>query len=94
MYNRGARKIRIFADDDDRSYFTRLVGLTAQKYEVGITSMSLMSNHFHMSVRADGAVYLQAYVPHPGRDIRVFVVGGAARTSGYVGAPAAVALKL
>ncbi|HEY6003270.1 MAG TPA: RimK family alpha-L-glutamate ligase [Anaeromyxobacter sp.] len=27
----------------------------------------------------DGAVYLQSYVPHPGRDLRVFVVGGRAR---------------
>lgn len=30
-------------------------------------------------VARDGAVYLQAYVPHPGRDQRVFVVGGCAR---------------
>jgi ribosomal protein S6--L-glutamate ligase len=29
----------------------------------------------------DGAVYLQAYVPHPGRDLRVFVVGGRARAA-------------
>jgi tetrahydromethanopterin:alpha-L-glutamate ligase len=29
----------------------------------------------------DGAVYLQAYVPHPGRDIRVFVVGGDTRAA-------------
>lgn len=29
----------------------------------------------------DGAVYLQAYVPHPGRDLRVFVVGGVARAA-------------
>lgn len=29
----------------------------------------------------DGAVYLQAFVPHPGRDLRVFVVGGRARAS-------------
>lgn len=27
----------------------------------------------------DGALYLQSYVPHPGRDMRVFVVGGRAR---------------
>jgi tetrahydromethanopterin:alpha-L-glutamate ligase len=27
-------------------------------------------------VERDGAVYLQAYVPHPGRDARVFVVAG------------------
>jgi ribosomal protein S6--L-glutamate ligase len=29
----------------------------------------------------DGAVYLQAYVPHPGRDVRVFVVDGEARAA-------------
>jgi ribosomal protein S6--L-glutamate ligase len=29
----------------------------------------------------DGAVYLQAYVPHPGQDLRVFVVGGRARAA-------------
>jgi tetrahydromethanopterin:alpha-L-glutamate ligase len=32
-------------------------------------------------VARDGAVYLQAYVPHPGRDLRVFVVGGRARAA-------------
>lgn len=32
-------------------------------------------------VRRDGAVYLQAFVPHPGRDLRVFVVGGRARAA-------------
>jgi tetrahydromethanopterin:alpha-L-glutamate ligase len=30
-------------------------------------------------VGRDGAVYLQAYVAHPGKDLRVFVVGGRAR---------------
>jgi tetrahydromethanopterin:alpha-L-glutamate ligase len=29
----------------------------------------------------DGAVYLQEYVPHPGRDLRVFVVGGRAQAA-------------
>jgi RimK family alpha-L-glutamate ligase len=32
-------------------------------------------------IARDGAVYLQAYVPHPGRDVRVFVVGGRARAA-------------
>jgi ribosomal protein S6--L-glutamate ligase len=32
-------------------------------------------------VERDGAVYLQAWVPHPGRDLRVFVVGGTARAA-------------
>jgi ribosomal protein S6--L-glutamate ligase len=36
----------------------------------------------------EGAVYLQAYVPHPGRDLRVFVVGGRARAAIARHAPA------
>ncbi len=32
-------------------------------------------------VARDGGVYLQAYVAHPGRDLRVFVVGGVARAA-------------
>jgi ribosomal protein S6--L-glutamate ligase len=32
-------------------------------------------------VERDGAVYLQAWVPHPGQDLRVFVVGGVARVA-------------
>lgn len=32
-------------------------------------------------VERDGAVYLQAYVPHPGRDLRIFVVGGEVRAT-------------
>ena len=32
-------------------------------------------------VRRDGAVYLQAFVPHPGTDLRIFVVGGHARAT-------------
>jgi ribosomal protein S6--L-glutamate ligase len=32
-------------------------------------------------VERDGAVYLQSWVPHPGRDLRVFVVGGRARAA-------------
>jgi tetrahydromethanopterin:alpha-L-glutamate ligase len=36
----------------------------------------------------DGAVYLQEYVPHPGRDLRVFVVGGETRAAIVRHAPA------
>ncbi len=32
-------------------------------------------------VERDHGVYLQAYVPHPGRDLRVFVVGGKVRAA-------------
>lgn len=36
----------------------------------------------------DGAVYLQAFAPHPGRDLRIFVVGGRARAAIERHAPA------
>ncbi len=39
-------------------------------------------------VARDHGVYLQAYVPHPGRDLRVFVVGGLARAAIVRTAPA------
>jgi ribosomal protein S6--L-glutamate ligase len=35
-------------------------------------------NRVRERVAREGAIYLQAYVPHPGRDLRVFVVGGRA----------------
>ncbi len=39
-------------------------------------------------VEREHGVYLQAYVPHPGRDVRVFVVGGTARAAIERTAPA------
>jgi ribosomal protein S6--L-glutamate ligase len=36
----------------------------------------------------EGMVYLQAYVPHPGRDVRLFVVGGRVRAAVERRAPA------
>jgi ribosomal protein S6--L-glutamate ligase len=39
-------------------------------------------------VARDGSVYLQSWVPHPGRDLRVFVVGGLARAAVARHAPA------
>jgi ribosomal protein S6--L-glutamate ligase len=39
-------------------------------------------------VARDGALYLQSWVPHPGRDLRVFVVGGRARAAIARHAPA------
>jgi ribosomal protein S6--L-glutamate ligase len=39
-------------------------------------------------VERDHGLYLQAYVPHPGRDLRVFVVGGTAQAAMERTAPA------
>ena len=53
-YNRGARRLAIFADDGDRGYFLRLIGLTAKKHAVLVTAWCLMDNHYHLGLRADG----------------------------------------
>lgn len=53
-FNRGARKLRIFADDDDRRYFLRLLALTARKHAVRVLAWCLMDNHYHLSLRTDG----------------------------------------
>jgi REP element-mobilizing transposase RayT len=54
-FNRGARKLRIFADDEDRRYFVRLLALTARKHAVLVLAWCLMDNHYHLSLRTDGA---------------------------------------
>jgi REP element-mobilizing transposase RayT len=55
VFNRGARKLMIFADDEDRRYFIRLLALTARKQSVLVLAWCLMDNHYHLSLRADGA---------------------------------------
>ncbi|HLG44089.1 MAG TPA: transposase [Nitrospirales bacterium] len=55
LINRGARKLSIFADDEDRSQFVRLLGRFALKYKVLVISWCLMPNHFHLEVLAAGA---------------------------------------
>lgn len=54
-FNRGVRRLRIFADDEDRGYFLRLIGVTARKHAVVLTAWCLMDNHYHLTVRSGGA---------------------------------------
>jgi REP element-mobilizing transposase RayT len=54
-FNRGARKLHIFADDADRRYFMRLLALTARKHAVLVLAWCLMDNHYHLELRTDGA---------------------------------------
>ena len=53
-FNRGARRLRIFADDGDRGYFVRLLALTARKHAVLVLAWCLMDNHYHLCLRTDG----------------------------------------
>ena len=54
VFNRGARRLQIFADDEDRSYFLRLLGMLAKKHAVDVVAWCLMDNHYHMSLRTNG----------------------------------------
>lgn len=54
VFNRGARKLLIFSDDDDRRYFLRLLALTARKHGVLVLVWCLMDTHYHLSLRTDG----------------------------------------
>ena len=56
VMNRGARKLVIFADDQDRALFVRLLGRFALKHGVPVISWCLMPNHFHVELDAEGDV--------------------------------------
>ncbi|HEX7899741.1 MAG TPA: transposase [Planctomycetota bacterium] len=55
VFNRGARQLHIFADDEDRRYFMRLLALTARKHAILVLAWCLMDTHYHLSLRTDGA---------------------------------------
>ncbi len=54
VMNRGARKVAIFADDQDRALFVKLLGLFALKHEVKVISWCLMPNHYHVEPESEG----------------------------------------
>jgi REP element-mobilizing transposase RayT len=49
---RGAGRIPIFLDDDDRHFFLLLLGIAVPKYEWRCYAFCLMSNHYHLIVEA------------------------------------------
>jgi len=54
VMNRGARGLSIFAGDEDRALFVRLLSRFALKYEVDIVAWSLMPNHYHLAPDTEG----------------------------------------
>jgi REP element-mobilizing transposase RayT len=52
--NRGARRLPIFGDDDDRSFFLRCVGEALRRADARVHAYVLMGNHYHLLV--EGAV--------------------------------------
>jgi REP element-mobilizing transposase RayT len=54
VMNRGARGLSIFAGDEDRALFLRLLSKFALKYEVDIVAWCLMPNHYHLAPDTEG----------------------------------------
>jgi REP element-mobilizing transposase RayT len=54
VYNRGARRLEIFAEDGDRSYFMHLVARAATRFAVTGLAWCLVANHYHLLLRACG----------------------------------------
>lgn len=54
VMNRGARKVSIFADEDDRVIFRGLMAKFAERYSVKILGWCLMPNHYHIQPECEG----------------------------------------
>ena len=54
IFNRGSRKLNIFADAADRSYFIRLMALTSRNQNARVVAWCLMDNHYHVVLKGSG----------------------------------------
>jgi REP element-mobilizing transposase RayT len=54
VFNRGARRLLIFANDADRADFVRLLGMCTQKWNVEVVAWTLMTNHYHLCLKGTG----------------------------------------
>jgi|GEM_PF-1091455 len=54
VMNRGARKVSIFADEDDRAIFRGLMAKFAERYSIKILGWCLMPNHYHLQPDCEG----------------------------------------
>jgi putative transposase len=52
VYARGARRLDLFRDDEDRREYLRLLDLFVRKAGVALWAYALMSNHYHLIVHA------------------------------------------
>ena len=48
--NRGARRLSIFGDDDDRSFFLHCIGEALPRTDARVHAYALMGNHYHLLV--------------------------------------------
>ncbi|RPH40573.1 MAG: hypothetical protein EHM91_10960, partial [Planctomycetota bacterium] len=72
VMNRGARKVSIFADEDDRAIFRGLMARFADRYSVKILGWCLMPNHYHIQPECEGTPLTQMMRDLDGTYARVF----------------------
>ena len=53
VYNRGARHVNIFWDDNDRAWFLTILAKNIGKYPVQLHVFALMDNHYHFLLKGD-----------------------------------------
>lgn len=66
VYNRGARRLALFRDDDDYRYFLFLLKQGVARTGAVLWAYALMGNHFHLVVRASSG-QLRRLMQHVGR---------------------------
>ena len=66
VYNRGARRLALFRDDEDCKYFLFLLRQGIARTGAVLWAYALMGNHFHLVLRAS-SVQVRQLVQHVGR---------------------------
>ena len=54
LYNRGAKKQKIFYESENYLYLPKLVKKNMHKSDINVIAYCLMPNHFHFLLRVDG----------------------------------------
>lgn len=49
IISRGIQEIQLFRDDEDKTFFIKLLEWKSQKYEFTVYSFAIMDTHFHFS---------------------------------------------
>ena len=62
IINRGVRRLRLFASDDDYLYFQQLMGAAQRRTPLRLLAYCLMPNHWHLVVWPEDPASVSAYM--------------------------------
>jgi putative transposase len=72
VFTRGNEKMNIYKSDQDRGFFMRLLSIAKQKYKFTLYAYCLMSNHYHLLIKPEGALFSKSMQYINGRYSRMF----------------------